>query len=128
MPPPDGPIGALRADLRRVRSVLDEAELAGSPAERHAAAQRAALGVAAVVLAMRGVRVRTRRNVWQVLSTTVPEYAEWAGFFAATAQDPKQPTRHITAREADDLVRDAGTFADTVSRRLARADRRRELS
>lgn len=109
----------LRADLQRVRSVLVEAELVRSPAERHASAQRAALGVAAVVLALRGARVRTRRNVWQLLATSAPEYAEWAGFFAATAQDPAQPTRFISPREADDLVRDAGAFADLVGRRVA---------
>lgn len=115
---PDQPVGVLRADLQRVRGVLVEAELTESPLERHAAAQRAALGVAAVVLALRGAQVRTRRNVWQLLAASAPEYAEWAGFFAATAQAPGRP-RAISAREADDLVRDAGVFAELVGRRVA---------
>ena len=65
---PDQPTAVLRADLQRVQTVLVEAELARAPVDRHAAAQRAALGVAAVVLALRGAQVRTRRNVWHVLT------------------------------------------------------------
>lgn len=120
----DQPVVVLRADLQRVRGVLIEAELTEPPGERHAAAQRAALGVAAVLLALRGARVRTRRDVWQLLASAAPEYAEWAGFFAATAQVPGRP-RAISAREADDLVRDAGAFAELVGSQVATLAQRR---
>lgn len=126
---------AARDGLRAVRSVLVEAELVEHPAERYLTAHRAALGVAAVVLALRaGSRSAaaraTRQDAWRLVARVAPEYAEWAGFFAATRgrreeahrycsrPDGPAPTRQgsgpVTAREADDMVREAHRFADLV--------------
>ncbi len=120
----------LRTDLRRARAALFDAEVCASPAERYAAAHLAALRMAAVVLSVRsrsgaGSRpgLLAPRDAWLVLSEVAPEFAEWAGFFAAT-----QPKREaieagsryaVSSREADDLVRDAASFLSLVERSLA---------
>ena len=120
-------------ELAGAVAALTQAELADRPAERFLLAHLAALRVAAVVLACRAAG-RTAstgpRNVWQVLAEAAPEYAEWAGFFASSA--PKREAVRagavamVSAREADDLLRDVGIFHDRVARRLARprAERR----
>lgn len=120
--------------LAAATAALAEAECAEQPSERFLLAHLAALRVAAVVLACRAVgRASTRpQNVWRVLARTAPEYAEWAGFFAALA--PKcEAVRAgavavVSVREADDLLRDAGIFLDRVARRLARAVAQRDVS
>jgi hypothetical protein len=120
--------------LAAATAALTEAECAERPSDRFLLAHLAALRVAAVVLACRTVgRASTRpQNVWQVLARTAPEYAEWAGFFAALA--PKcEAVRSgavavISAREADDLLRDVGIFLDRVARRLGRSLSRQDVS
>jgi hypothetical protein len=109
---------------------LVEAELSCRPSERFLAAHLAALRVAAIVLA---IRARPRRgssrprNAWLVLAEVAPELGEWAAFFAATEGKREAvragATTIITAREADDLVRDAQTFLGLVERALSQADR-----
>ena len=115
--------------LGLARAALVGAELADTPAERYLQAQLAALRVAAVILAARaraasGGRLR---NVWQVVSEVAPEFAEWAGFFAATQVKREAVAAGavaiVTVREADDLVRDAQAFHDAVARRLSRPSR-----
>lgn len=73
-----------------------------------------------------GANRPTRRarptSVWTLLVRVAPELAEWAAFFAAGA-DKRIAAQAglrgaVTAREADDLVRDAGLFIDLVVRRL----------
>ena len=110
--------------LRAARGALTAAELAETPAERYLHAQLAALRVAAVILAARA-RVRSRggpRDVWRVVSDVAPEFAEWAGYFAATRGKREAVAAGAVAlvshREADDLVRDAQAFLDVVARRL----------
>lgn len=115
--------------LAAARAALIEAELADRPADRFLAAYLAALRVAAVVLAARTHASRGAAgltDVWQLLARVAPEYAEWAGFFAALALK-----RHtvaagavtlVSAREADDLVRDASLFCAAVARRFAVAE------
>lgn len=112
--------------LEAARAALAGAELAESASERYLLAHLAALRVAATVLAARahaasGTRLR---NVWQVVGEVAPEFAEWAGYFAAT-QGKRQAVAAgavalVSHREADDLVRDAQAFHDAVARRLAR--------
>lgn len=108
-------------------AALTQAELAERPAERFLLAHLAALRVAAVVLACRAsgrVTSARPRDVWQVLADAAPEYAEWAGFFAASALKREAvragAVAMVSAREADDLLRDVGIFHDRVARRLAR--------
>jgi hypothetical protein len=53
-----------------------------------------------------------------------PELAEWSAFFAAIsatrAAVEAGASRLVTARQADDLVRQAGTFLGLVERVVAR--------
>jgi len=57
-----------------------------------------------------------------MLAEVAPELAEWAGFFAATEarRDAIQAgaTSIVSAREADDLVRDATAFLRLVERAI----------
>jgi hypothetical protein len=114
-------------DLRRARSSLAEAELAQRPSDRYLAAHLAALRVVAIVLTHRAppgtVRLEGRpRNAWRMLADVAPELAEWAAFFAAT--EGKRDAIHggatsiVSAREADDLVRDAKAFLQLVERAI----------
>ncbi len=106
--------------LDQARRGLQEAAGLSVPAERYATAHLAALRAAAAVLAARtgpvDTRLRRRRptSAWVLLTEVVPELGEWAAFFAAGAAKRAAAeagvTRAVTAREADDLLRDAGTF------------------
>jgi hypothetical protein len=82
-------------------------------------AHLAALRAAAAIVAARaepGTSTRRRRplSVWELLPKVEPALAEWAAFFAAgagkrAAAEAGLP-RAVSAREADDLLRDAETF------------------
>ena len=58
------------------------------------------------------------RDVWTVLTEVAPELGEWAAFFAAGADKRAAAEaglgRAVTAREADDLLRQAEAFLGTV--------------
>ncbi|MGI8458683.1 MAG: SAV_6107 family HEPN domain-containing protein [Propionibacteriaceae bacterium] len=120
------PPADVHADLQRARAALLEAELSALPHERFLAAHVVALRTAAVVLACRarpGSRPADRpRNAWRVLADVAPELSEWAAFFAATQAQRDAVTAGftagVTARQADDLVRDAAAFLAVVQRRL----------
>ena len=115
-------------DLRRARRAIVAAELAERPSDRYLAAHLAALQIAAVILAWRanptlGPRGSRPRNVWRMLADIAPEFAEWAAFFAAT-QAKREAVRAgattiVSAREADDLLRDAQCFLTMVERSRA---------
>jgi hypothetical protein len=117
------PAGALLALSRRG---LLEACTAATPGERYAAAHLAALRAAAAVLACRARPASGRRgrptSAWVLLAEVAPELAEWAGFFAAGARkraaaEAGLPSA-VTAREADDLVREAEAFLGVVESSL----------
>jgi hypothetical protein len=121
------PESRFHTDIQRAREAIIEAELAPQPSDRYVAAHHAALLVAAILLAARADPAesarRTRpRNAWRMLSAVAPEFAEWAAFFAATEgkRDAVRAgaTTIVSAREADDLVRDAQTFLSLVERRV----------
>jgi hypothetical protein len=114
--------------LALARDGLDEAAAAGSPSERYAAAHLSALRSAAAVIGARALPAppTTRRtrplSAWVLLATVAPELGEWATFFAAGARkraaaDARIPGA-VTAREADDLLRDAETFLAVVETKL----------
>jgi SAV_6107-like HEPN len=122
-------------DLQRARSSLAEAQLAPRPSDRYLAAHLAALRVVAVVLSHRAAAAigrskswarngRSRdgrpQNAWRMLAEVAPELAEWAAFFAATEAKRDAiragATSIVSAREADDLVRDAEAFLRLVER------------
>ncbi|MGH3715638.1 MAG: SAV_6107 family HEPN domain-containing protein, partial [Micromonosporaceae bacterium] len=78
------------------------------------------------VLAARARPAPKRRgrptSVWALLAIVAPELSEWAGFFATGAAKRAAAEagipRTVTAREADDLVRDAGRFLVVVESTL----------
>jgi hypothetical protein len=109
------------------------------PAERYAAAHLSALRSAAAVIAARARPTtgphahpdsrpaaaprRTRPlSAWVLLASVAPELAEWAAFFASGARKRAAAEAGlpgaVTAREADDLLRDAETFLAVVETKL----------
>jgi len=113
--------------LAAARRCLAEAVTTGDPvdpaaaADRYALAHLAALRTAAAVLAVRARPSRTRagrpRPVWRVLAVVAPELAEWSTLFAAgaaTLAAARAGVRAVSAREADDLLREAQAFLRTV--------------
>lgn len=108
--------------LASARAALADATAATVPAERYAAAHLAALRGAAAVLAARTHPViaggRRPTSAWRLLAEVAPELAEWAGYFAsgagkrAAAQAGLRSA--VTNRDADDLLRDTGTFLSLV--------------
>jgi hypothetical protein len=100
------------------RDRLDAASAELRPEARYVGAHLAALRAAAAVVQARsepaGPRGRRLRSVWELLSRVDPELREWAAFFAAgagkrAAAEAGLP-RAVTPGEADQLLRDAGTF------------------
>ena len=114
--------------LDQARRGLQEAATVAVPAERYATAHLAALRGAAAILAARtrltDSRLRRRRptSAWVLLTEVAPELGEWAAFFAAGASKRAAAEAGVpgavTAREADDLVRDVGTFLALVETTL----------
>jgi SAV_6107-like HEPN len=117
--------------LVAARHSLDDAAITSLPSQRYATAHLAALRCAAAILAARarpvaqlrpGLGYRSGRqrprNAWVLLTEVAPEMTEWAAFFAAGAAKRAAAEAGIagavTAREADDLVRDSETFLALV--------------
>jgi hypothetical protein len=107
-------------------AALADARASLDPRERYAAAHLAALRAAAAVLADRARpdagRPRRPTSAWSLLVAVAPELGEWASYFAAGADKraaAEAGMRHaVSAREADDLVRDVTTFLDLVETTL----------
>ncbi|MGO9783218.1 MAG: SAV_6107 family HEPN domain-containing protein [Streptosporangiaceae bacterium] len=115
------------AMLDSARRGLADAVDETSPAGRYVAAHLAALRAAAAVVAVRGEpssgsRRRRPRSVWELLPQVEPALAEWAAFFAAGASKRAAAeaglSRAASAREADDLLRDAEIFLSVVETAL----------
>ena len=116
-------LALLDSARRGLADAIDET----SPAGRYVAAHLAALRAAAAVVAVRGEpssgsRRRRPRSVWELLPQVEPTLAEWAAFFAAGASKRAAAeaglSRAATAREADDLLRDAEVFLSVVETAL----------
>jgi SAV_6107-like HEPN len=116
-------LALLESARRGHADAIGEAE----PAGRYVAAHLAALRAAAAVVAARGEPVsgsrrRRPRSVWELLPQVEPTLAEWAAFFAAGASKRAAAeaglSRAVTAREADDLLRDAEIFLSVVETAL----------
>lgn len=104
--------------LQSARRGLVEAGDETAPGARYVMAHLAALRAAAAIVAARGEPSRSRRrkphSVWELLPQVEPALTEWAAYFAAgagkrAAAEAGLP-RAASAREADDLLRDAETF------------------
>jgi hypothetical protein len=98
---------------------LGRACAAADPADRYAIAHLAALRAAAAVLAARARPTRGRRgSVWTLMTRVAPEFAEWAAFFAAGSAKRQAVQAGlpvgVSAREADDLVRQVAVFLSLV--------------
>jgi hypothetical protein len=113
--------------LVTARRGLAEADAESDPGTRYICAHLAALRAAAAIVAARGepgtgVRRRRPRSVWELLPQVEPALAEWAAFFAASAAKRAAAEaglpRAATAREAEDLLRDAETFLAVAERAL----------
>ncbi len=113
--------------LETARRGLAEAGAESDPGTRYVCAHLAALRAAAAIVAARGEpgtgsRRRRPRSVWELLPQVEPTLAEWAAFFAASAAKRAAAAaglpRAATAREAEDLLRDAGTFLSVAERAL----------
>lgn len=111
--------------LAASRAALREAGRAETPGERYATAHLAALRASAAVLAARARPSDTRRrptSAWVLLSVVAPELNEWATYFAAGADKRAAALagmrNAVTAREADDLLRDAQIFLALVETTL----------
>ena len=113
--------------LESARHGLAAASAEPSPAARYVAAHLAALRAAAAVVSARtapggGPRRRGPRSVWELLPRVAPALGEWAAFFAAgaakrAAAEAGLP-RAVSAREADDLLRDSEIFVGLVEEAL----------
>jgi hypothetical protein len=113
--------------LESARQGLASAAEEPAPANRYVAAHLAALRAAAAVVSARaepnsGPRRRGPRSVWELLPRVAPALSEWAAFFAAgaakrAAAEAGLP-RAVTAREADDLLRDSEIFVGLVEEAL----------
>lgn len=113
--------------LESARRGLADAAVETAPPGRYVAAHLAALRAAAAVVAARGEpgsgsRRRRPRSVWELLPQVEPTLAEWSAFFAAGANKRAAAeaglSRAVTAREADDLLRDAEVFVSVVEAAL----------
>lgn len=104
--------------LSLARRGVAEAALAPDAAQRYATAHLAALRAAAAVVAAKAHPDRPARrrplSVWVLLGRVAPELIEWAAFFAAGARKRAAAEAglagQVSAREADDLLRDAEAF------------------
>lgn len=113
--------GTGAALIGQARLVLGEAAAVTDVGERFRLAHLAALRVAAAVLAERGRPAAARRrliSVWVLIDSVAPEFADWAGYFAAgapvRAAVEAGALRAVSAREADDQLRAAGEFLRLV--------------
>ncbi len=117
---------ATHSYLDRAADSLREAIACTDVPQRYALAHVAALRAAAALLAARAHpepgRRRRQKNAWVLLAEVAPELEEWATFFAAGAQKRAAAEagsqRAVTAREADDLVRDADRFLAVIETTL----------
>jgi hypothetical protein len=122
------PASALRL-VMAARRALGESEQATDVGERYATAHLAALRAAAAILAAEArpesehpLRRGRPTSVWTLLDRVAPELGEWSAYFAAGA-DRRIAAQAglrgaVTARQADDLMRDSGLFLDLVAARL----------
>ncbi|MBM9478341.1 hypothetical protein JL107_17975 [Nakamurella flavida] len=97
-----------------------------APADRYAIAHLAALRAAAAVLAARARPVRGRRgSAWELMTRVAPDLAEWAAFFAAGSGKRQAAeaglATTISAREADDMIRQVAVFLELAESAVQRA-------
>jgi hypothetical protein len=99
--------------FEQARHELAAAQSAVEPAQRYASAH----------LAARPDARRRQLSVWALLARVCPELREWAAFFAACSRTRAAVqagvTRLVSARDADDLVRQCAEFIELAERTAA---------
>lgn len=122
--------GAALELVERARADLLEACHTRGVAERYLQSQLGAMRAAAALVSARagGERQSGPQSLWDLLPAVAPELTEWAEFFAVTTARTLRPGppdhatamagAPVSAREADDLLRQAETFVDLVCRSL----------
>jgi len=132
--PPPGATAATALELvERARADLLEACHSHDVAERYRQSRLGAMRAAAALVSarVRGARTGGPQSLWELVPAAAPELTEWAEFFAVATQhlgqpmhstqsmSAEQPARPaVSAREADDLLRQAETFIGLVCRSL----------
>ena len=117
--PPAPSAGTVLDLLDRSRAGLVQACRSQSAAQRYTEAHLAALGLRPGDL-VEGTVVPGRsrpRSVWEALPGIAPELREWAVFFASSGRRRlalERGSAMVSAREADDLVRQCETFLELV--------------
>jgi hypothetical protein len=107
--------------VERARAVLLEACHSRDVAERYRQSRLGAMRAAAALVSARSRDARTSgpQSLWDLVPAAAPELTEWAEFFAvATTRAGQSGRAAVTAREADDLLRQAETFIGLVCRSL----------
>jgi hypothetical protein len=112
--------------LESARQGLASAGADVSAGGRYVGAHLAALRAAAAIVAARAEPAPPRRrrplSVWELLPRVEPTLSEWAAFFAAGASKRAAAEaglpRAVSAREADELLRDAATFVSLAESAL----------
>lgn len=105
--------------VTRSREALSEACAVSTSSQRYVLAHLCALRAAAALLAQkapRGLSSRPR-SAWDAVAQQVPELTEWAAFFASSGRRSRTVSAGavvVSAREADDLVRQAESFLAAV--------------
>lgn len=118
---------AVNPSFQQARIVLEAAQGQETPAQQFRVALAAADILARVVVARyRMVTGHPVDDIWRLLSRLAPELGEWAGYFSLcqARMSVRGPFR-VSAREADDLVRDVYQFSGIISRGVDRGDARR---
>lgn len=114
------PATATATDALRIsHDTLLQACRTESAAERYICSHLAAVRAASAVLASRARPggARAGRSVWEVMSAVAPELAEWAQFLsraAARRRAVEARGAQVTAREADDLLRQVELFCEEI--------------
>ncbi len=107
--------------LDRSRESLIDAQHEPVTDRRYQIAHLAALRAGAAILAARarprGRQIRGTVTVWELIPVLAPELSEWSPVFDRCAA---RRGERVSAREADDLVRDAERFLELVARSLIR--------
>lgn len=121
-PPLEAPAGAFSA-LLDARSRLNEAESAGDPRERFAAAHAAALRAATALVVARAECLERPRpgGVWALLAEAEPELVGWARFLAEHSNRralAESGVPVVTGPQADRFLVQSREFLDEVGRRL----------
>ncbi len=102
---------------------LEEAIVAQRAGEKYVAAYLSALTAAAALLAAYAQpNTRKPTSAWVLIAKVVPEFSEWAAFFAAGSGKRSAAAAGlggaVTPRESDDLVREAYEFITLVAEKL----------